>query len=177
MNITNRQQMLGLYAIIAVVLLAGDRLVFTPLTKSWKARTERLAELKKSVRQGSQLLERQNSIRTRWDHMRTNTLSGEVPEAEKQVLKAFERWSQDSRVGISSIRPQWKTADDDHVTLECRVDAFGNLPALTRFLFDIEKDPLALKVEAVEIRTRDEGGEQLTLGLQVSGLLINPPGP
>jgi len=60
------------------------------------------------------------------------------------------------------------------MTLECRVDAFGNLSALTRFLYDVEKDPLALKVDALEITTRDNDGQQLSLALQVSGLLLTP---
>jgi hypothetical protein len=105
--------------------------------------------------------------------MRTNTLPASVSAAENEVLKGFERWSQESRISISSIKPQWKQGGDDFMTLECRADAFGNIQALTRFLYELEKDPLALKVEAVEITTRDNDGQQLTLGLQVSGLQLN----
>lgn len=175
MNLKNRQQLLGVVAVAAVALLVGDRLVFTPLVRNWKARSERIAELKKSVTQGTLLLDREKSIRERWGYMRTNTLSGEVSVAENQVLKAFDRWSQESRIGINSIKPQWKRNADDYMTLECSVEAFGSLPALTRFLYDIEKDPVALRVDAAQITARDDNGEQLTLGLQVSGLLLTPP--
>jgi len=175
MNLTRRQQLLGILAGVAVALLAADRLVVGPLIKTWKARSERLATLKKSVTQGRLLLEREAAIRQRWETMRTNTLASEVSVAEGQILKGFERWSQDSRVSITSVRPQWKRSAADHVTLECRVDAAGSLPALTRFLYELERDPLALKVEALELTSRDDSGGQLTLGLQVSGLLLNPP--
>jgi hypothetical protein len=73
-----------------------------------------------------------------------------------------------------SITPQWKRAGDDFVTLECRVDAAGNLATLSKFLYDIEKDPLALKLETVEITARDSEGQQLALSLQISGLVLNP---
>jgi hypothetical protein len=63
------------------------------------------------------------------------------------------------------------------MTLECRADAFGNMQALTRFLYDVEKDPLALKVEAVEITTRDNDGQELSLALQVSGLVLGVQEP
>jgi hypothetical protein len=177
MKLDKRQQLLGILAIAAVVLLGGDRLVFTPLIGAWKARAVRLADLKKSVSDGQALLDREPAIRERWDRMRTNTLASEVSAAENQVLKAFDRWSQDSRAGISSIKPQWKQQADEFMVLECRVDAFGSLSALTRFLYEIEKDPLALKVETVEINSRDETGQQLTLGLQVSGLLLTSVKP
>ena len=88
------------------------------------------------------------------------------------MLKSFDRWSQDSRISITSIKPQWKGNTDDYVTLECRVDAYGSLSTLARFLYDIEKDPLALKVDSVEITSRTDDGQQLALGLQVSGLLL-----
>ncbi len=174
MKIESRQQLLAVLAIVAVALLAADKLLFSPLTSAWKARSTRIAELRRSVSQGALLLEREEAIRSRWDSMKTNTLPSNVSAAENEVLKAFDRWSQDSRISIASIKPQWKRTSDDFMTLECRADAFGSLSALTRFLYEVEKDRLALKVEAVEINSRDNDGQQLSLGLQVSGLLLIP---
>src|SRR5207247_5376933 len=134
----------------------------------------RIAELKKSVSQGGMLLQRESTIRTRWDNMRTNTLPDNVSAAENEMLQAFERWSQDSCISVASIKPQWKRAGEDYMTLECRADAFGSIQALSQFLYSVEKDPLALKVEAVEISSRDDTGQQLSLALQVSGLLLTP---
>ena len=174
MNLSNRHQFLGIVAIVALALLVGDRLVISPLTAAWKERSSRIANLQRSVSQGSLLLDREASIRSRWSSMRTNTLASEVSAAENQALSAFDRWSRESRIGINSIKPQWRRYAEDYATLECRVDAFGSLPALTRFLYEIEKSPVALKVDAVEITSRDDRGDQLTLGLQISGLQLHP---
>ena len=119
--------------------------------------------------------ERERVIRARWSAMRTNTLPNNVSAAESAVLKAFDRWEQDSRISVTSKKPQWKRSGDDYMTFECRVDASGTLPALTRFLYEVEQDPLALKVESVEITSRDNNGQQLSLALQVSGLMLEPP--
>jgi Tfp pilus assembly protein PilO len=177
MQLKNRQHLLAIIAIIAVTLLAGDKFVLSPLIAGWKQRAARVVELRKSVNQGSLLLAREQSIRDRWDQMRTNMLPNNVSVAENEVLRAFERWSQQSRLSVTSIKPQWKRTADDYMTLECRADAFGSLEALTRFLYDVERDSLALKVEAVEITTRDNEGQQLSLALQVSGLLLSPQEP
>jgi hypothetical protein len=177
MKIENRQKLLAIAAIVGVAILVSDKLVITPLVNGWKARATRIAELRKSVSQGSVLLQREQNIRSRWDSMRTNTLPDDISAAENEVLQAFERWSQDSRISISSIKPQWKRAGEDYMTLECRADAFGSMQAVTRFLYDVEKDPLALKVDSVEITSRDNDGQQLSLALQVSGLLLNPESP
>ena len=177
MKIKNRQQLLAILAFSAVALWVGNKLIYEPLSKSWTARSERITRLRTSVGQGTKVLEREKAVRGRWEQMRTNMLASVLSEAESQVFKSFDRWSQSSGVRINSIKPQWKKNDDDYMTLECRTDASGNLPTLTRFLYEIEKDPLALKVESVELTARDTSGQQLTLGLTVSGLLLNPPAP
>lgn len=177
MNIKNREKLLAIAAVAAVALLAGDRLVISPLARTWQERSSRIAELRKSLEQGSVLLERERTIRQRWEGMRTNTLPGNVSAAENTVLKAFDRWSQDSRISITALKPQWKRTDEDYLTLDCRVDGFGSIQTVTRFLYEIEKDPLALKVDLVEIAARDNDGQQLALTLQVSGLLLDPQEP
>jgi hypothetical protein len=94
-------------------------------------------------------------------------------QAEKELLGAFEKWSADSRVSISSIRPQWKRgATDDYSVLECRVDAAGNLSTLAKFLYHIESSPIAVKMESVELTARDNNGEQIALGLLISAVRL-----
>ena len=171
MNLNRRQQMLGLLAIAALVLLVGDRLLLTPLTASWKARAERLAALRTKVEQGEVRVTREAGIRETGSVRHTNTLPAEASVAQDALLKAFDRWSRDSRVGVSAIKPQIKRGNDDRPNLECRVDAFGNIASISRFLYEIEKDPLGVRIDAVELASRDDGGEQLTLGLMVNGLM------
>lgn len=174
----NRQQLLVWVAAAAVALLAGDYLVVEPLLRSWKARSTELVRLRKSVEDGTQLIARSDGprgLRARWTAMRSNTLSNQTSLAENQMLRGFEKWTQEARVGVSAVKPQMKRGDDDYATLECRVDAFGNLPSLTRLLYNLEADPLALRVDVLELTARDDKGEQLTLGLQVGGLILDPP--
>lgn len=172
MNINNRQQLLAVAAITAIVLLLGDRLIVTPLTKSWKERSQKIVSLKKSIAQGELLLDRDARIRETWATMRTNTLPANLSAAENEVLKGFNRWAEESHISISAIKPQWRRNAEDYMLLECRADTFGTMEALSRFLYEIEKDPLALRVESLEITTRDNNGQQLAMAVQLSGLLL-----
>jgi Tfp pilus assembly protein PilO len=172
MKIDSRQQLLVVLTIAAAALFAGDRLVYGPLSKWWKARSDRIVELRRQVNGGRLLLQREKSIHARWDQMRTNTLPNDTSLAEQQVLKAFDRWSRESGASVTGITPQWKNDADDYLTLNCRVEASGDLGTLSRFLYEIEKDPMALKLESVELGAHDNAGQQLTLGLQISGLVL-----
>ena len=175
MQIKNRQQLLIIGAIAAIALFAGDQLVFSPLMKAWSARAKRIAELRKKITQGKMLVQREQSIRSRWEQMSRNALPNNTSAAEQQVFKAIDLWAQNSGVAISAITPQWKHDSDDYMTFECRVDAAGDLGKLSRFLYSVERDPMALKLELVELGARDKEGQQFSLGLQLSGLVLNTP--
>ncbi len=175
MKIKNRQKLLAILAGAGVALFAADNLLITPLTKSWRGRAARITDLRNKVRDGRTLLAREQTLRRRWEQMRTNTLPNNPSLAEQQVLKAFDRWSQESRISIMSISPQWKHEAEEYMTMECRVEAAGNLNTITRFLYDLEHDPMAMKLQTVEISARDNEGQQLALGLQVSALVLTPP--
>lgn len=173
-DLKNRQQLLVLLAAGAIALLAADRLLITPLSNSWKARSNRIADLNKQVVSGRGLVERERSLRGRWEQMRANTLPNDASQAEQRVLKAFDNWAQRSRVTLLSISPQWKHDSDEHMTLECRVEASGDLGTVSRFLYELEHDPMALRLQGIEISSRDNDGLQFALGLQVSGLVLTP---
>jgi hypothetical protein len=174
MELKNRQQLLTLVAIAVVVLFAADKLVFSPLTGVWKGRNKRLTELRQQIEQGRSLVEREQAIRARWEQIRRASLPSNLSAAEQTFYQAIDRWAQESRVVVTALTPQWKRAADESVTLQCRIDANGSLGALSRFLYNIERDPMAIRLESVELGVRDKNGQQLALAAQVSGLVLNP---
>ena len=174
MKIETRQQFLVVLTIAVAALFVGERLLYEPLANWWSVRSQTIGDLRKQVSDGRLLLQRERSLRSRWDQMRTNTLSADTSLAEQQVLKAFDNWSQESNATITGITPQWNDDATNYVTVDCRVEATGDLNALSRFLYDIEQGPMALKLESVELGARDETGQQFTLGLQINGLALRP---
>ena len=175
MKIETRQQFLVVLTIAVFALFVGERLIYETLANWWSVRSQKVAELRKQVTDGRLLLQREQSLRSRWDQMRTNALSADTSLAEQQVLKAFDNWSQDSSVTLTGITPQWNDDTTNYVTVDWRVEAAGDLGALSRFLYDIEDGPMALKLESVNISARDDTGQQFTLGLQINGLALRQP--
>jgi Tfp pilus assembly protein PilO len=171
-EIKNRQKLLLIVAGIGLLLLVADSVIVSPLIGSWKARSERIETLRDKIKKGSALVAREAVVHGRWENMRTNTLPVNVSQAEDELLKAVNRWAQQSDIKLASIKPQWRESGEDYLTLECRADASGSMRSVASFLYQMEKDPLGVKVEDVEIASRDERGRQLTLGLQISGLVL-----
>ena len=174
MKIKHRQQLLMIAAAAVVGLFVADKVLISPLTQIWKDRSKAIADLNERVTRGKNMIDREHALRATWERMRTNTLPTDESFAEEQVLKAFRKWEQDSRVTITSISPQSKHDSDEFTTIQCRIEASGNIDSMNHFLYDLEKDPMALKLELVELSAHDTEGQQLLLGLQVSGLILTP---
>ena len=105
---------------------------------------------------------------------RANALPANASLAEQQLLKAVDSWSRSSGVEITSLMPQWKNDSTNYLTLACRVETAGDLGTLSRFLYDLEKGPLALRLDAVELSSHDNTGQKMTLGLEINGLALIP---
>ena len=178
MNASKRQHTLAFAAIACVVLLAGNSLVISPLMASWNARDKQLKDMQKQFSEGKRQIARDRDVRAQWENIRVNALPDDKSKAEGKVLDAFDRWANQSTIAVNGNRLTWKDGElsrnrqVEYRTLECRVDATGSLPNLTKFLFEIEKDPIGMKVESIEVTSRDEGGQYLQLALQVSAVQI-----
>lgn len=172
MAIKNREKFLTIAALAVVVLLLGDKFVLSPLTNAYNARKAKIATLNTRLASGRLLLERESSIRQRWELIQTNSLPTDISAAENMVLKSVDRWAQSSRITFTSIKPQWKQFDEEFVTLDCRADASGNMQAVARFLYELESDPMPLKVEEIEITAKDNDGQLLALGVRFSAMML-----
>jgi len=174
MKAKQRETLLKLAVGAVVGLFLLDRLVLTPSIAGWKAQSERIASLDEKVQRGRQLLERERSIRARWDDMLRGDLADDSSAAENEVFKGLGRWARESRVSFTSLTPQWRNHEEGFDTFECRATAAGDQASLARLVYEIESDPLPARVETCELAARDAQGKQLSLALKFSFLRLTP---
>jgi len=176
MDTKKREKMLLIAALVAGGLLLLNYVVITPLTNSWNARQDRIQDLKNTIATGHTLQQNAKAIEDEWNRMYTNTLPVNPTLAESQLFKAFQNWAQSSQVNLVSQKPQPKDSEDPaYFNEEWHADVTGSLKPIFDFLICVEGSPMGLKVDSVELSTRDDRGSQLALGLTVSGLILNPP--
>jgi Tfp pilus assembly protein PilO len=176
MKIKNRQEFLVVLTIAAFALLVGVNFILEPLGGWWSARQTQIKNLSDAVRDGRKLIAREASIRSRWSDMTANALPANTSLAEQKLLTAVDGWSRSSGAEVTSLMPQWKNESTNYLTLTCRVETSGNLGTLSRFLYDLERGPMALRLDSLELSARDKEGQQMTLSTEINGLalLIQP---
>jgi hypothetical protein len=124
------------------------------------------------VEQGRALLEREHALRERWNTMQQTDLPDDSAGAENEVFKAVGRWGRDGRLTFTALNPQWRTHDDGYATLECRASASGDQAGIARFLYEMETDPLPIRLESCEIIASDKEGRQLNLAVRFSAVRL-----
>ena len=172
MKIKNRQDFLVMVTVGVVVLAVVVNFILPPVQGWWSDRQKEISDLRDKVRDGKGMIARDKFTRDHWKEMRENSLPASAPEAEQQFLKAIDGWSRDSGVEITSITPQWKSESTNYMTLNCRVETGGDLNSLSKFIYDIEKGPMPLRLDTVELSSHDNSGQQMTLGLDINGLAL-----
>jgi hypothetical protein len=172
METKSREKMLAIFAGVALGLLLLNYLVISPLIDAWQDRTKQIKDLRDKISNGAMLIRRQDVVEADWDRMRTNALDSNPAAAERQMFNAFDHWVKEANVTEGSFRPQIQETDDGYSTVDCRADISGDMDGIVRFFKNMEKDPLGVKIEAFELNSRDDNGRQLTLGLDLSGLVL-----
>ncbi len=170
MNEANRERLLYVIAATAIGLIFVDKIIFAPLTKTWKARSERVTRLTKDVNRGKLLIERDQDIRARWKEMEENALPKNRSESEILVLNKVDAWSRSARFTLNSIVPAWQDREKDHARMDCRIEGTGDMNAVMQYLYDLGSEKLAMRVESLEIVSRDKNGRQLSMDLRFSAL-------
>ena len=172
----SRETILKIVAFGAIGLFLFDRVILSPAMAAWKSQGERLAQLSEKVKRGRQLMERADSLRSRWDDMQQADLPDDLSTSEGEVFRAIGRWTREARVTFTSLTPQWRSHDEGFDTFECRAAVTGDQESLGRLLHEIETDPLPARIEECELSTRDNKGQQLGLSLRISFVALTPHG-
>jgi Tfp pilus assembly protein PilO len=174
-KIKNRQEFLVVLTVAAFALLVGVNFILEPLGGWWSARQAQIKELRTKVDDGNHLLKREAGIRSRWADMTANALPANTSLAEQKFLTAVDGWSRSSGAEVTSLMPQWKNDSTNYLTLTCRVETSGNLGTLSQFIYDLERGPMALRVDSLELTARDKEGQQMTLSTEINGLALTQP--
>jgi hypothetical protein len=178
MAVKSNERTLMIAAMLCLGLLAGKQLVWKPVKAGWDRRAARITELDTKLFRGERLLESEEKVDREWTAMRAQSLPGSSADAESRVLAAVNRWSGESRMTVTSQRPRWlPTEPEEGGRLEVRVSGNGDMRSISRFLYELERDPLALRLEDVTIQARDERGTALTLDARLTGLVVPEEAP
>jgi Tfp pilus assembly protein PilO len=172
MRNNSREKVLIIAALCLFGFFALDYFLIEPLISGWKERSKRIAQLKQSLTLGESLTMRADSIEDRWKEMQSRGLPPDRAETENKLLTSVGQWAQQGNLRITALKPRWLEDEEIGDRLEMRISGSGDLRAVTRFLYELEHDPMAVRLEEIEIQARDAKGTELDVDARVTGLVL-----
>lgn len=172
--LSKRERSIAIATAAAVGLLVLDWYVLTPLMDYSGSLTQQKEQLVSQLSAAARLMHTRTTLSRRWRSVRTTTVKHSPSEAESQLLNAQRRWSQESGLVLDAIKPERNEKLHDMQEVAFATTGVGSLHAATQFLYRLETAPIPLRIRELQLASRSEGSDDLTLAVRVS-TLCDPP--
>lgn len=173
MVLSKRERYIFVAAVIVVTVFIADRYVVTPtLAKLADVKAQR-QNLLGQIDQARSLFKRRTLMEQRWQEMITGGLENDVSRTESKVLHALRQWSQDCRLVLSSVKPERMSAEGDLQEITFLVAGIGPMSAVGQFLWQIEDATLPIRIKDLQLGSRDEQGNDMSLQLRLSAIYVS----
>ena len=116
------------------------------------------------------LFKRGKLVVGRWREMSNKGLTDDPAEAESQALHAVRDWSEETGLALSSVKPERLGGGDGVRQITFRAAGTGTMRAVGRFLWQMESADIPLRIHDLQLGSRTEGRDALSLQLRFSTL-------
>jgi hypothetical protein len=169
MVLSKRERIIALTAVIAAAVLVLDHYALSPVL-------DRLAQLRTDEKFYTDKLANANSLfmhrkatEARWDQMAADGLKSDAADTEDALDHAVYDWAQSSGLILKICTPE-RSILKERPEVVLYVVATGRMSAVAQFLYQAQISKLPVRPTDMEIGTRREGTDDLTLTLHLSGL-------
>ncbi|MCX5643157.1 MAG: hypothetical protein NTZ17_00485 [Phycisphaerae bacterium] len=169
MGLSKRERMIVLMTIVVVGALVGDKFVVTPLWhRLGELQSQRQQSLDK-VAKAKNLFAQKQQYERKDKTLQTEDLRSDA-EAESSVAKALDKWSEDARLTLTSVKPDRVASDKNLKEIIFVAAGKGSLDAVAWFLYQVETSALPIKVKYMQLGSTSEAGDSMSLELRLSTL-------
>lgn len=173
MVLSRREKYIAILTIVIIMILVADRYVATPFMDKMDQTAIEKQRLIVEMERAETLFERRSLMDRRWNDMVAGGLEGDAAKAESQILHSIRNWSKENGLMLSSVKPDHKTGEDELYEIVFQVAGTGTMNSVSRFLFQIEKSTLPIRLTDVQLGSREEDGNDLSLQLRLSALYLS----
>lgn len=168
MKLSKRESVIAVGALLALSLLAADQYVLTPLMDSYAAMESEKQRLVLELQSAARLFRRRRLMARRWEEMTAGGLAADSSVAEGRVLHAVRDWAQETGLTLSSLKPERGEERQELGEITVLASGTGPMRSVARFLWRVESAELPLRVREMQIGSRTEGTDDLSLQLSLS---------
>ena len=172
--LSQREKLLTILVAAVIGLLTLDRYVISPLWAGALSLADQRQQLLSQLDQARRLIETQPRLEARWRAMVDAGLTDNPAEAESQFLSALRDWSEQAGLALASIKPERAKVEKDLGELRFVAVGQGKMRAVARFLWLVESAEMPVRINKLQVASRQEGDQTLSMTLHLSTLYRLP---
>jgi len=172
MILSKRERLIILVTAIVLATLALDRYVLTPFLDYRDALETQKQRSLGEMERATALMAHKHQIDPKWREMLAAGLKRDPAEAESQVLHSVRDWSTETGLKLTSLKPERLPEKKNLQEISFQAVATGSMDAVSRFLWRIETAKVPIRVKELQLGSRKEGADDLTLQLRLSTLYL-----
>jgi len=170
MTFSRRERLILLVTTVVLGALVLDRFALTPLLNRWDEVEDRKTLLMQKMTRAESFLKRRRVVEPRWRRMLKEGIKPDAGEAESQILHALGRWAGEAGLNLVSLQPERSTEETILPKVDFRATGTGSMRAVSRFLWHVETTNIPLRVESLQLTSRKDGADDLSLQVKLSTL-------
>jgi Tfp pilus assembly protein PilO len=169
--LSKRERIIAVIAVAAVGFLVLNKFLVGPVAGKLQQLETQKSQLLIELDEAQNLFRKRRVLERQWNNAMSEGLRNEV-EAESKVGRALDRWSEEARLTLSSVKPERVASDKGLKEMTFVVVGTGSLDSVAQFLWHIETAPLPIKVKDMQLGSSNESGQSMSLQLRLSVLCL-----
>ena len=175
MVLSKRERYIAIGTIGAVALLVLYFFFIDPKLDQKKDLGTKISAAQMKLDRGNQSLKLKESMSGVWKQRTDGPLTSNASEAEGQVLRSVETWAKEAGVTALSINKSDRAdREKDFSKITVRATCVGGMAQLTKFLINIQTASIPVRVTDLQIATRKEGLDDLSIQIAISTICFVP---
>ena len=169
--LSKRERIMAIMAVAVVGFLVLNKFLIGPVSGKLQQLETQKNQLLLELDEAQNLFQKRRILEKQWKAALSEGLRNEV-EAESKVGRALDKWSEEARLTLSSVKPERVASDKGLKEMTFVVVGTGTLDAVARFLWQIETAPLPIKVKDMQLGSSNESGQSMSVQFRLSALCL-----
>lgn len=172
MALTKRERTISLVVAGALAIFLLDQYALTPMLSRGSQIETESRECQLQDKKAQQLFVKNRKLGGKWSEMNAAGLGSDASTAESRLLHSIRDWAQDSGLNLASVKPERSEPERQFQKITFRASGTGPMSAVSKFLWQVETAKIPVRIADLQLSSRKEGMDDLSLQLSVSTLCL-----
>jgi len=174
MVLSKRERILAIATLVVLGALALNATLIKPLSERRQQTTNAKLELEAQIAEAQNTFERRKLLERKWKGLLPSDMRSDA-DTESRIARAMNEWSRQTRLTLTSVKPERSTTDKGMNEIMFVVAGRGGLEAVASFLYRLETSELPVKVTEMQLGSAGESTDSMSLQLRISAVYPGAP--